>query len=46
MTGLITDIGNICGQACRSDTKAELWRLKVHIPIFLGFLAGGFVGMF
>ncbi|KAI8901826.1 hypothetical protein BC833DRAFT_576259 [Globomyces pollinis-pini] len=44
MTGLVTDIGNIIGQACRTDSKAELWRLKVHIPIFCGFLFGGFCG--
>ncbi|KAJ3000376.1 hypothetical protein HDV02_005736 [Globomyces sp. JEL0801] len=40
----LTDIGNIIGQACRTDSKAELWRLKVHIPIFCGFLFGGFCG--
>ncbi|KAL2918060.1 hypothetical protein HK105_202474 [Polyrhizophydium stewartii] len=44
MTGLATDIGNILGQACRTDTKAELWRLKVHVPILVGFLFGGVLG--
>ncbi|KAJ3318368.1 hypothetical protein HDV06_000548 [Boothiomyces sp. JEL0866] len=44
MTGLVTDIGNILGQSCRSDSKAELWRLKIHVPIFIGFLVGGFFG--
>ncbi|KAJ3270450.1 hypothetical protein HDV01_007810 [Terramyces sp. JEL0728] len=44
MTGLVTDIGNILGQSCRSDSKAELWRLKIHVPIFVGFLVGGFFG--
>ncbi|KAJ1339763.1 hypothetical protein BSLG_005669 [Batrachochytrium salamandrivorans] len=39
MTGIATDVGNILGQACRSDTKAELWRLKVHVPILFGFIA-------
>ncbi|EGF76725.1 hypothetical protein BATDEDRAFT_28338 [Batrachochytrium dendrobatidis JAM81] len=44
MTGIATDVGNILGQACRSDTKAELWRLKVHVPILFGFIAGGMCG--
>ena len=44
MTGIVTDIGNILGQACRKDTHAELWRLKVHVPLLFGFLFGGFIG--
>ncbi|KAJ3277399.1 hypothetical protein HK104_003336 [Borealophlyctis nickersoniae] len=44
MTGIITDIGNIIGQACRRDSKAETWRLKVHIPLLLSYLVGGMVG--
>ncbi|KAJ3410552.1 hypothetical protein HDV05_003654 [Chytridiales sp. JEL 0842] len=44
MTGLATDIGNILGQACRSDTKAELWRLKVHVPILFSYIFGGVFG--
>jgi hypothetical protein len=44
LTGLVTDIGNICGQACRKNSNAETWRLKIHIPIFFGFLFGGFCG--
>ncbi|KAJ1344776.1 hypothetical protein BSLG_000291 [Batrachochytrium salamandrivorans] len=46
MTGIATDVGNILGQACRADTKAELWRLKVHAPIMLGFILGGVAGQF
>jgi uncharacterized membrane protein YoaK (UPF0700 family) len=44
LTGLLTDIGNILGQACRTDSKAETWRLRIHVPIFCSFLVGGFVG--
>ena len=44
MTGICTDIGNILGQGCRTDTKAELWRLKIHVPLLLGFLLGGIFG--
>ncbi|KAI9205590.1 uncharacterized protein BJ171DRAFT_500861 [Polychytrium aggregatum] len=44
MTGIITDIGNIIGQACRRDSHAEIWRLKVHVPLLFGFLVGGVLG--
>lgn len=44
MTGICTDIGNILGQACRVDTKAELWRLKVHVPLLFSYLIGGMLG--
>ncbi|KAJ3191877.1 hypothetical protein HK101_007327 [Irineochytrium annulatum] len=44
MTGICTDIGNILGQACRTDSNAELWRLKVHIPILFSFCIGGAFG--
>ncbi|KAJ3228227.1 hypothetical protein HK099_005237 [Clydaea vesicula] len=44
MTGIVTDIGNILGQACRTDTNAELWRLKVHVPLLLSYIFGGLLG--
>ncbi|KAI9094716.1 hypothetical protein DFS34DRAFT_561350, partial [Phlyctochytrium arcticum] len=44
MTGICTDIGNILGQACRLDTSAELWRLKVHVPLLVCYLIGGMLG--
>lgn len=45
MTGIITDIGNIIGQACRTDTtNTDLWRLKVMIPLLFGYLLGGIGG--
>ncbi|KAI8909558.1 hypothetical protein EDD86DRAFT_190535 [Gorgonomyces haynaldii] len=44
MTGIATDIGNILGQSMRRDTKAEVWRVRVHAPLMAGFLVGGFVG--
>ncbi|KAJ3009213.1 hypothetical protein HKX48_008096 [Thoreauomyces humboldtii] len=44
MTGIITDIGNILGQACRADTQAELWRLKVHCPLLVCYFLGGILG--
>lgn len=36
--------GNILGQACRRDRCAETWRLRVHVPVLCGFLAGGVLG--
>ncbi|KAI8816458.1 uncharacterized protein EV422DRAFT_551654 [Fimicolochytrium jonesii] len=44
MTGILTDIGNILGQACRADTTAELWRLKVHVPLLASYFFGGLMG--
>ncbi|RKO93541.1 hypothetical protein BDK51DRAFT_19960 [Blyttiomyces helicus] len=44
MTGICTDIGNILGQACRKDTKAETWRLRVHVPLLAAYLLGGILG--
>lgn len=44
MTGICTDIGNILGQACRSDTHAEVWRLKVQLPLLGSFIVGGVFG--
>lgn len=39
------DIGNILGQACRLDTpNAELWRLKVLIPLLVSYLFGAIIG--
>lgn len=44
MTGICTDIGNILGQACRTDSNAETWRLKVHVPILISYIIGGIFG--
>jgi uncharacterized membrane protein YoaK (UPF0700 family) len=44
MTGLATDIGNILGQYCRTDANAEIWRLKVHVPILFSYIFGGVFG--
>jgi hypothetical protein len=44
MTGIATDVGNILGHALRKGTKAELWRLKVHVPLLVGFIVGGALG--
>ncbi|TPX49211.1 hypothetical protein SeMB42_g01332 [Synchytrium endobioticum] len=44
MTGIITDVGNLLGQACRTDTNVETWRLKVHVPLLLSYLVGGVFG--
>lgn len=45
MTGICTDIGNVLGQSFRRDTKAELWRLKVLIPLLIGYAFGGVLGL-
>ncbi|RKO85889.1 hypothetical protein BDK51DRAFT_52570 [Blyttiomyces helicus] len=44
MTGICADIGNILGQTCRRDTKAETWRLRVHVPLLAAYLFGGILG--
>lgn len=44
MTGICTDIGNLLGQACRTDTQAELWRLRVHVPLLASYIVGGVFG--
>lgn len=44
MTGICTDIANTLGQYCRKDSNAELWRLKVLVPILLGYCVGGIFG--
>jgi len=44
MTGVCTDIANTLGQYCRKDSNAELWRLKVLVPILVGYCLGGIFG--
>lgn len=44
MTGILSDIGSVCGQIFRPGTRAETWRLKVLIPLWLSFLFGGILG--
>lgn len=46
LIGILTDIGNVLGQALRkdSDSSLELWKLKVHVPLLFSFLAGGLLG--
>ncbi|KAJ3079149.1 hypothetical protein HK102_003997 [Quaeritorhiza haematococci] len=44
MTGILTDIGNFLGQACRTDTNTEVWRLKVLVPLLFGYMLGGIIG--
>jgi uncharacterized membrane protein YoaK (UPF0700 family) len=45
MTGIVTDIGSLLGQACRSDTtNSELWRLKVFVPLLVGYVLGALGG--
>lgn len=45
VTGLMTDIGLILGHWIRRGEEVkDLWRLKVLVPLYLGFLFGAFVG--
>ena len=47
MTGIVTDIGNILGIYCRKDaTNADMWRLKVLIPLLVGYILGALAGQF
>jgi hypothetical protein len=46
MTGIVTDIGIILGHMARKESKAEVWKLKLFLPIYFGFMFGGFVGCY
>ena len=43
VTGLITDIGVVLGQALFhwEQGKAHVWKLTVFVPLYLGFVVGG-----
>ena len=44
VTGLLTDLGLIIGHVIRGKEKnSDLWRLKVLIPLYVGFLFGGVI---
>lgn len=44
VTGTVTDIGLIIGQNLLTETRQDLWKLKVLIPLLIGYWLGGFVG--
>jgi len=45
VTGLITDIGLIIGHFIRGrEENKDLWRLKVLLPLYIGFICGGISG--
>lgn len=44
MTGIMTDIGLLMGNWMRWGETTNLWRLKVFLPLFFGFLGGGSLG--
>jgi len=45
VTGLITDIGLIIGHFIRGkEENKDLWRLKVLVPLYVGFIVGGLSG--
>ncbi len=47
VTGIITDIGLILGQALfYPRTRKHLWKLKVLLPLYGGFCLGGITGYF
>ncbi|KAJ3340434.1 hypothetical protein HDU93_007041 [Gonapodya sp. JEL0774] len=43
VTGTLTDIGNILGQAIRGE-KNNMWKLKILIPLLFGYFLGGIIG--
>jgi len=43
MTGITTDIGMIFGQWA-SGKKTDIWKLKVFIPLWTGYMLGAFIG--
>ena len=45
VTGILTDIGLIIGQAVfHARTRKHLWKLKILLPLYLAFCAGGVIG--
>jgi uncharacterized membrane protein YoaK (UPF0700 family) len=47
VTGLLTDIGLILGRWLRGrkdESTADLWKLRLLVPIFLGFVSGSAFG--
>ena len=45
VTGIITDIGLIIGHFIRGkDQSKDLWRLRVLVPLYVGFICGGIIG--
>ena len=45
VSGLITDVGLIVGHYIRGkENTTDLWRLKVLIPLMIGFFIGGYLG--
>jgi uncharacterized membrane protein YoaK (UPF0700 family) len=44
MTGICTDIGIVIGQWVSKNPRAETWKLKVLLPLFIGFWSGGITG--
>lgn len=47
MTGILTDIGLILGQAIfYPRTRKHMWKLKVLLPLYATFCLGGTIGWF
>ena len=45
ITGMVSDIGMLIGEALRRrEVTADLWKLKVYVPICLAFLTGAVLG--
>jgi hypothetical protein len=46
MTGIATDIGNIIAHKLRFGSEAnDFWKIKVFLPLMLGYGLGGFLGL-
>jgi len=51
VTGLVTDVGILCGLYIRDlivhrrVRKEGMWKLKIMVPLYLGFFTGGTLGM-
>ena len=47
VTGILTDIGLVLGQALfHRRTRKHLWKMKVLLPLYIAFCAGGLLGWF
>eukprot|EP01089_Gocevia_fonbrunei_P020839 TRINITY_DN7853_c0_g1_i1.p1 TRINITY_DN7853_c0_g1~~TRINITY_DN7853_c0_g1_i1.p1 ORF type:complete len:325 (-),score=48.95 TRINITY_DN7853_c0_g1_i1:46-1020(-) len=46
VTGTIVDLGMCIGQMIHMRTFEYFWKIKVHIPTFLAFWIGAFVGTY
>jgi len=46
ITGTVVDIGLTIGQIARTQSLANLWKLRIHVPMYAVFWSGALLGAF